>query len=33
MNISTDYRNDINSLIKDIAEREKSFLTIKNMVF
>lgn len=23
MNISTDYRNDINSLIKDIAEREK----------
>lgn len=23
MNISTDYRNDINSLIKDIVEREK----------
>lgn len=23
MNTSTDYRNDINSLIKDIVEREK----------
>lgn len=34
INTSTDYyKNNKESLIKDIAEREKSFLTIKNMVF
>ena len=29
MNPSTDYRNDINSLIKDIAEREKIIFDYK----
>lgn len=33
MNTSTDYWNDINSLIKDIVEREKLFLIIKNTAF
>lgn len=29
MNTSTDYKNDINSLIKDIAEREKIIFDYK----